>query len=231
MRRYFPKRVAEKLAGRFRDADLYQLGLLNKELQQKADISSLHETNAQQMRMIAQAGGPQSSSVRSKQLMSDYLATSGDIARREIELNRTSKQRTQNEIQIQQFHLAVEKDQTKDNPIARLYGMIPSLDVIISQHESTIQHNETLNDFKSVMDDQDAELGNGGGESLVNADAMLALNQFISDYETDELKMMDAVLLDSKVDQSDNAPSMVSKVKQSSQFTRLIAMESNIDTS
>lgn len=228
LRRYFPKRVAANIAGRFRDADLYQLGLLNKENQQKSEIDLLRDTSQDQMRQIAQSGGMLSTTQRSRQLMESYLATSADLDRREAELKRTSKQRTQNEIQIQQFHIAVEKDQTKDNPISRLYGMVPSVDVMIRRHEDVIQFNDSVGEMKIVMDEQDAELS-GGVESAANTNAMLALTEFMQQYDNDEMKLVDAVLLDDSKPQSDKTPSMASKVKQSLQFARLV--ENDIDTS
>lgn len=227
LRRYFPKRVAANIAGRFRDADLYQLGLLNKENQQKSEIDTLRDNNRDQMKQIAQIGGIHSTTQRSKQLMCEYLSTSADIARREVELKRTSNQRTQNEIQIQQFHIAVEKDQTKDNPISRLYGMVPSVEVMIRRHEGVVQFNDAVGEMKTVLEDQDAELN--GNAPAVNDDAMLALSEFMEQYDTDEMKLVDAVLLDSTKSAADKTPTMSSKVKQSLQFARL--MENDIDTS
>lgn len=229
LRRYFPERIQARLAGRFRDADLHQLGLLNKENQQKSELDAMRDTNQDQMRQIAQTGGVSSTTQRSRQLMNEYLATSADIERREVELKRTSNQRTQNEIQIQQFHIAVEKDQTKDNPISRLYDMVPSVEVMIRRHEGVVQFNDNVVEMTKVLDDQDAELSGGSGASTVDSNAMLALTEFMQQYETEQEKLTDAVLLDCSKPQSDKSQSMASKVKQSFKFARLV--ENDIDTS
>lgn len=210
------------------------------ELNRTNVINQLKSAQAERMKKIADAGGRKSTTLRSKQLIQEFLAASAVLTTKENCLKSIETQRIQSETLLEQVRNAMPSPANRLGSTSNvdsfniLYNMLPTINQVGETHEQEIEQMAHLNELGAILSQHEAERNKMANENApdpsdLQESAFADYDDFQLEYDNKVERDADCMLLgvpNNAVVTNVDAPPSPSHVRDSSRPLLSIA---NVD--